>query len=87
VWRSIQRRFKWSLSIYLAVSVVFLLAQQGVELVPLWGMTRWVAAFFPFYLILGDISQQKIVHWTIHFVSAGLLLFFTGWWTSGRWVG
>ncbi len=85
---SFRQRFRWSLSIYLVVSLAFVLAQQGVEEVPLWGMTRWVAAFFPLYLILGGLSKQhKIIRWIIAFVSAGLLIFFTAWWVSGRWVG
>jgi Gpi18-like mannosyltransferase len=87
IWWSFQRRFSWSLSIYLGVSLAFVLAQQGVEVVPLWGMTRWVAAFFPLYLILGNLAKYKTTRWTYAFFSASLLIFFTAWWTSGRWIG
>ncbi|MBN1218144.1 MAG: hypothetical protein JXM69_04390 [Anaerolineae bacterium] len=87
VYWSFKGRFNWSLSLYLEVSLLFLLAQQGVELVPLWGMTRWVAALFPLYLILGDLINHRVMRWIVPVVSASLLLFFTAWWTSGRWVG
>jgi hypothetical protein len=58
-----------------------------MELVPLWGMTRWVAAFFPIYLVLGNLSKNRIVQGAITLASVSLLLFFTAWWISGRWVG
>jgi Gpi18-like mannosyltransferase len=87
LWWSFRRRFRWSLSIYLISSLAFLLSSQGVETVPLWGMTRWVAALFPIYLILGDLGQSRAAHRTIALVSGSLLLLFTAWWTSGRWVG
>jgi hypothetical protein len=95
IWWSYRHRFSWSLSIYLACSLTFLLFSEGpclqgsdqLALVPLWGMTRWVAALFPIYLVLGNVSQHKVIQWAIGLVSAGLLLLFTAWWTSGRWVG
>ncbi|NJN98432.1 MAG: hypothetical protein HC875_32265 [Anaerolineales bacterium] len=86
VW-SLKQRFKWSLTIYLIITLIFLLAQQGLEEVPLWGMTRWVAAIFPLYLILGDISRRKIVQGAIALVSGCFLILFMAWWTSGRWIG
>jgi Gpi18-like mannosyltransferase len=82
-----QQRFRWSLSIYLLVSMVFLLAQQGLETVPLWGMTRWVSALFPFYLILGGVTRRRIVQWGMAIGSGSLSMLFMAWWASGRWVG
>jgi hypothetical protein len=89
LWWSLQgsQRFSWSLSIYLFSSLAFIMSSQGLETVPLWGMTRWVAALFPIYLVLGDLSQSRIAHRTMALVSGSLLLLFTAWWTSGRWVG
>lgn len=84
---SLKQRFKWSLTIYLVITLVFLLAQHGLAEVPLWGMTRWVAAIFPLYLILGDISQRKFVQGAMAVVSGCLLIVFMAWWTSGRWIG
>jgi hypothetical protein len=46
-----------------------------------------VGALFPIGLILGDLSQKKMVRWGIALVSGGLLILFTAWWMSGRWVG
>ncbi len=82
-----QRRFFWSLALYLAGSLLFLLSTQGLEVVPLWGMTRWVASLFPIFLILGGLGRNRIVHWAITLMSSTLLIIFTAWWMSGRWVG
>lgn len=86
IW-SYKQRFRWSLAIYLGVSAAFLLTQQHLDVAPVWGMARWVGALFPIYLILGDLSQNKVVRWSIALVSGVLLILFTAWWVSGRWVG
>ena len=95
IWRSFRNGFNWSLSLYLVGSLIFVLSTEGpsqtgsmgVDVVPLWGMTRWVAALFPLFLVLGDLGENKNVHKIIIFISAGLLLLFSAWWISGRWVG
>ena len=56
-------------------------------MVPLWGMTRWVASLFPIYLILGGISPRKAVHWVLALGSGLAELGLFAWWSSGRWVG
>jgi Gpi18-like mannosyltransferase len=87
VWWSYKQRFNWGLSVYLVVSLLFLLTYQGLEMVPLWGMTRWVAALFPIYLVLGDLIRHRVAHWITVLASSSLLMLFTAWWVSGRWVG
>jgi Gpi18-like mannosyltransferase len=87
VVRSIRGSFRWSLSIALIGSLIFLTSSHGVERVPLWGMTRWVAALFPLYLVVGDLSQNKTINLAIGVISAAFLVLLTAWWASGRWVG
>lgn len=87
LWRSLRRKLGWGLSLYLACSIACLLSMQGLPAVPLWGMTRWVAALFPLYLILGNVSQSRVVRQSFMAISAAMELGFTAWWTSGRWVG
>jgi Gpi18-like mannosyltransferase len=86
-WRSLRHQFSWGLTIYLLISSAFLLTQQRLEVAPIWGMTRWVAALFPIYLILGNLSKRKVVQWGGAVGSGLLLLLFAAWWISGRWVG
>jgi Gpi18-like mannosyltransferase len=86
-WWAHKGRCKWSLVVYLVGSLAFLLSQQGLEMVPLWGMTRWVAALFPIYLIMADIPLRRIFRWAILWISGGLEALLFAWWSSGRWVG
>ena len=80
-------RYPWSLALYLAGTMVFLISNQGLEEVPLWGMTRWVGALFPFYLILARLGRRKAVHWGLTVVFSLSIILLTAWWVSGRWVG
>jgi hypothetical protein len=84
---SLQRRFPWSLSLYLAGALVFLMSTQGLQVVPLWGMTRWVGALFPIHLILGRLEQYRVARVLVALASAGMLVVFAAWWMTGRWVG
>jgi Gpi18-like mannosyltransferase len=81
------RRLPASLTIYLAVTLVFVLCQQGVEVVPLWGMTRWVAALVPIYFVLADWLGNRRRYWVAVSASAPALMVLMAWWSSGRWVG
>lgn len=82
-----RNEFPWSLSVYSVVALLFFLSSQNEPPVPLWGMTRWVASLFPLYFVLGNLFKDNKIQ-TLYFVgSALLLLFFTAWWTSGRWIG
>lgn len=83
-----QGRYSWSLAIYLVFTLIFLTSNQGLEEVPLWGMTRWVAALFPLYLILGGLGQRsRVAFWLMTVAFSGLQLLFAAWWMSGRWIG
>jgi hypothetical protein len=86
-WRSYRKRFRWSVAIYMLVSLAFLLTSQGVEAEPMSGMTRWVGALFPMYLVLGDLTQSRIARGLLAVISGMLLVVMTAWWMSGRWVG
>ena len=87
LWRAWKGLFPWSLSLYLLFSVTFLLSYQGLDLVPLWGMTRWVGALFPLYLLLADLKPNSRLPQAIALVFGGLLVIMTAWWTTGRWIG
>ncbi|MEW6085929.1 MAG: mannosyltransferase family protein [Chloroflexota bacterium] len=79
--------FPWSLSAYSLVTLLFFLSSQNELPVPLWGMTRWVGSLFPMYFVLGNLFKNQKVQ-ALYFVgSAMVLIFFTIWWTSGRWIG
>lgn len=86
VW-SVRRRFPWSLSLYLVGSLVFLLSLHGVYPVPLWGMSRWVAPLFPLYLVAGAIRLPARLAHLLPVTASVLLIGFTAWWASGRWIG
>ena len=81
------RRLPRSLFVYLAASLLFLLAQQGLPEAPMWGMTRWVAALFPLFLVVADVMGKKTVFRAGMAISTLLMLGLAVWWASGRWVG
>jgi hypothetical protein len=81
------RRLPRGLFLYLAGSLIFLLCQQGLPVVPLWGMARWVAALFPLYFVIAGLTEGKIAFRASTLVSALLMIGLTAWWASGRWVG
>ncbi len=86
-WQAYRHKsFPWSLVVYLTISILFLLAQRGPDVVPLWGMARWVGALFPLYLVLGNTIHNKTIQVLSLLASGGLLIVATLWWTSGRWV-
>jgi Gpi18-like mannosyltransferase len=95
VFRSIHGRFQWSLTLYLVVSLVFVLSSEGphfssdsqLDVVPLWGMTRWVSALFPLFLVMGDLFKKRQVRWMAISLSAVLMIASAAWWMTGRWVG
>jgi Gpi18-like mannosyltransferase len=82
-----RKEFPWSLSLYSTIALLFFLSSQNELPVPLWGMSRWVASLFPLYFILGNMFKDKKMQILYYLGSASLLLFFTAWWTSGRWIG
>jgi hypothetical protein len=84
---SIQKRFHWSLTLFMAASYVFLLSTQGVEVVPLWGMTRWVGTLLPIYLLLAETRWRPWAYWSFTGLSGVMMLFLGVWWMGGRWVG
>jgi hypothetical protein len=77
----------WSLAVYSVVALLFFLSSQNELPVPLWGMTRWVASVFPMYFVLGNMFRNPYLQALSYVGSSVLLLFFTAWWTSGRWIG
>jgi hypothetical protein len=81
------RRLPASLTIYLATTLVFVLCQQGLEVVPLWGLTRWVASMTPIYFVLADRLRGGLRSWLVLGASALAQVILVAWWASGRWVG
>jgi hypothetical protein len=81
------RRIPLSLSVYLSLSIVFLLAQQNIYPVPLWAMGRWIAALLPIHLVVANLIRDRAVFTVGAAVSATAVLGLTLWWASGRWVG
>ncbi len=86
VWAK-RGEFPWSLSIYAAILLLFFLSSQNELPTPLWGMTRWVASIFPIYFVLGNMFKSNKLQALYYAGSALLMVFFTAWWTSGRWIG
>ena len=91
IWISFTRakngEFPWSLSVYSIVALLFYLSSQNEMPVPLWGMTRWVASLFPLYFVLGNLFQNRRLQLLFFLGSGMLLIMFTAWWASGRWIG
>jgi hypothetical protein len=85
--RARKNEFPYSLAFYSAFSLLFFLSSQNEFPVPLWGMSRWVASIFPMYFVLGNMFESKKLQITYFVGSSISLLFFTAWWTSGRWIG
>ena len=79
--------FPWSLSIYSLVMALFFLSSQNELPSPLWGMTRWVGSLFPIFFIIGNLFKNQKIQTLLFACSAIVLIFFTIWWTSGRWIG
>jgi hypothetical protein len=95
VYRSIRGRFPWSLTLYLASFMAFALCSEGphyrgtadLDVVPLWGMTRWVAMLFPIFLMMGDLFKSCKFRWAAAISSGGVMIACAAWWMTGRWVG
>lgn len=79
--------FPWSLSAYSLIALLFFLSSQNELPSPLWGMTRWAASLFPIYFVLGNLFKNWKVQALYYAASAMILICFTVWWTSGRWIG
>ncbi|MCC6499782.1 MAG: hypothetical protein IT313_05885 [Anaerolineales bacterium] len=77
----------WGLTIYAVVLLLFFLSSQNELPTPLWGVTRWAASIFPFYFVLGNMFKSNKLQALYYTGSALLLILFTAWWTSGRWIG
>ncbi len=85
--RARRNEFPWSLSVYAFVTFLFFLSSQNELPSPLWGMTRWMASLFPIYFVLGNLFKNRKSQALYYIASIVLLICFTAWWTSGRWIG
>jgi Gpi18-like mannosyltransferase len=81
------RRLPLSFTVYMVVSILFILTRQGLEMVPLWGRARWVVPLFPMYFVIADLLKSRRVFWPAMAVSALMMAALAAWWASGRWVG
>jgi Gpi18-like mannosyltransferase len=94
IWKSTKKEYPWSLSIYLIGSLAFLLSSQGpthqeygdVDVIPLWGMGRWIAALFPLFLVIPMIIKRNSLTILTLIVSGSLQVLLCAWWITGRWV-
>lgn len=87
IWKSRSGKFNWGLTTYMICYLVIMLSSQGLEVVPLWGMTRWVALLFPMYFILADLFKKTRSFLTVSGLMMGIQIVFVIWWVSGRWIG
>ena len=87
IYLSIKGKLRWSFTTYMVFTILFLLSSHGVNPAPLWGMTRWVGMLIPIYFIIPMVYKNDNFFKIYMSISSGLLLFFTMWWISGRWVG
>lgn len=84
---AIHQRFRWSLTLYLGCALLFLLSMAGpAEAIPLWDMSRWVGSLFPLFLVMAQLTESRPGNRLMFAFSSAVLVFFTAWWTSGRWV-
>jgi hypothetical protein len=84
---SLQKKFSWSLTNILVISLIYMLMRRGFQ-VPLDEMARWAATLFPIYLIMALLAEHKTwLHRLIVIVSSLGLIFLVAWWSTGRWVG
>jgi hypothetical protein len=84
---SLRGEFHWSLSLYMLITVLITFSRFGFQ-GPLDDMARWALILFPSYLILSTLTYRKpFLQRSTLMISAIALLFLTGWWCTGRWVG
>ena len=84
--RANRKEFPYSLAIYSSFALLFFLSSQNELPAPLWGMSRWVASLFPIYFLLGNLFRSKKLQVAYFVGSSILLLLFTAWWASARWI-
>jgi hypothetical protein len=76
-----------SLFLYMVAALLLLLVLHGPFSFGLWSMPRYVLALFPGFIIFGvGLAYWSRWRWIILSGSVGLLIFFTAWFATGRWV-
>jgi len=84
---SLHHRFRWSLTLYLCCALLFLLSMAGpAAAIPLWAMSRWIGSLFPLFLVMAQLTESRIANRLMLALSGAILIVFTAWWASGRWV-
>lgn len=76
-----------SLFLYMVAGLLLLLVLHGPYSFGLWSMPRYVLALFPGFIVFGiGLACWARWRWAVMIASVGLLVFFTTWFASGRWV-
>ncbi|HUN10315.1 MAG TPA: mannosyltransferase family protein [Aggregatilineales bacterium] len=82
--------YRWvrhSLFLYMFAGMLLLLVLHGPFSFGLWSMPRYVVALYPGFILLGIfLAYWPRLRWVILTGSVGLLVFFTAWFATGRWV-
>ena len=67
--------------------MLLLLVLHGPYSFGLWSMPRYVLALYPGFILVGILlAYWPRLRWVILTGSVGLLVFFTAWFATGRWV-
>lgn len=79
------KRLAPTYGLYSAVLLLFMLLPTS-ELKPLYSFSRYALAFFPSFMVLGQIGRNPWLHRLILYPSFGLFLFFSGQFFMWGWV-
>jgi hypothetical protein len=81
------RKVRFSLAIYCAVSLIFILSSHGPGTMGAYAASRYMLQLFPCFVVMALLLQQRTwLRRTLWVGSAALLVFLTVWFASGRWV-
>jgi len=75
-----------SLALYLSLSLIMFTASHGPYGMGLMSMPRYVLPLFPGFLVMALLLQDRRLRWITLAGSGFLLLWYTFWFGSGRWV-
>jgi hypothetical protein len=80
------RLLRPSLAAYLSLSVIMFVASHGPYGMGLMSMPRYLLPLFPAFIVAALVVRRPLWRWILLGVSSILLVAYTVWFGSGRWV-
>lgn len=80
------KKLRPSLALYLTLSLILYTASHGPYGMGLMSMPRYVLPLFPGFLVMAMLLRDRPWRWIVLAGSGLLLLWYTFWFGSGRWV-